>query len=84
MFGGDVNGYLRVFDDESDDVLWEVNVGSAVTGFRGSHAVNGRQYVAVGHRRRGHRVGVHMPDPGDQAEPGNNLFVFGVFVFGVP
>ena len=46
-----------------DDVLWEVNVGSAVTGFRGSHAVNGRQYMAVGHRQRGYRVGVHTPDP---------------------
>ena len=40
-----------------DDVLLEVNVSSAVTGFRGSHAVNGRQYMAVGHRRRGYRVG---------------------------
>ena len=48
VFGGDVNGRFRAFDDETGEVLWEINLGSAVTGFPISYAVDGRQYIAVG------------------------------------
>ena len=47
VFGGDVNGRFRAFDQETGDVLWEINLGSPVTGFPISYAVDGRQYVAV-------------------------------------
>ena len=33
VFGGDVNGRFPAFEDETGEVLWEVNLGSAVTGF---------------------------------------------------
>ena len=33
VFGGDGNGRFRAFDQESGDVLWEINLGSPVTGF---------------------------------------------------
>jgi len=48
LFGGDVKGRFRAFDDETGEVLWEFNLGSAVTGFPISYAVDGRQYIAVG------------------------------------
>ena len=47
VLGGDVSRYFRAFDDETDVVLWVVNLGPAVTGSRGTHAVNGRHCVAV-------------------------------------
>ena len=47
VFGGDVNRRFRAFDDETGDVLWEVNLGSAVTGFPITYAVDDRQYLAV-------------------------------------
>ena len=47
VFGGDANGRFRAFDQETGDVLWEVNLGSPVSGFPVSFAVDGRQYVAV-------------------------------------
>ena len=47
VFGGDVNGRFRAFDHETGDVLWEVNLGSPVSGFPITYAVAGRQYVAV-------------------------------------
>ncbi len=47
LFGGDLAGRFRAFDQRSGEVLWETNLGSQVTGFPMTYAVNGRQYVAV-------------------------------------
>ena len=47
VFGGDVNGRFRAFDDETGEILWEINLGSSVSGFPVTYAVDGRQYVAV-------------------------------------
>ena len=47
VFGGDVNGRFRAFDDRTGEILWEINLGSPVSGFPITYAVDGRQYVAV-------------------------------------
>jgi alcohol dehydrogenase (cytochrome c) len=47
VFGGDVAGRFRAYDQKNGAILWEVNLGSQVTGFPVSFAVNGRQYIAV-------------------------------------
>ncbi|WP_428102302.1 pyrroloquinoline quinone-dependent dehydrogenase [Candidatus Rariloculus sp.] len=47
VFGGDVAGYFKAYDDTSGAVLWEANLGSPVSGFPVTYAVDGKQYVAV-------------------------------------
>ena len=47
VFGGDVNGRFRAFDHETGEILWEINLGSSVSGYPITYAVAGRQYVAV-------------------------------------
>jgi alcohol dehydrogenase (cytochrome c) len=47
VFGGDANGHFKAFDDRSGKVLWDMNVGSAVSGYPISFAADGKQYVAV-------------------------------------
>ena len=47
VFGGDVNGRFKAFDQETGDILWEINLGSAVTGFPITYAVDGTQYIVV-------------------------------------
>jgi PQQ-dependent dehydrogenase (methanol/ethanol family) len=47
LFGGDVNGRFKAFDEETGEVLWETNLGAPISGFPVSFAVNGRQHVAV-------------------------------------
>ncbi len=47
IFGGDVAGEFRAFDENSGEVLWETNLGSPVSGYPISFAVDGRQYIAV-------------------------------------
>ena len=72
VFGGDVNGRFRAFDHQTGDVLWEVNLGSPVSGFPITYAVDGRQYVAVS-------TGTpRFLDLTPELRPsaGNNLFVF--------
>ena len=76
VFGGDVNGRFRAFDDETGEVLWEINLGSAVTGFPITYAVDGRQYVAVSTGTAGTASGFIRLTPEISPSAGNNLFVF--------
>ena len=76
VFGGDANGRFRAFDDRTGKVLWETNLGSPVSGYPITFAVDGKQYVAVttGPSRRGH---VHAaPDAGAEAEQHDAGVVF--------
>jgi alcohol dehydrogenase (cytochrome c) len=47
VFGGDVNGRFRAFDDRTGKVLWEQNLGAPVSGYPVVFAVDGKEYVAV-------------------------------------
>ena len=47
LFGGDTNGRFRAYDQRTGEVLWEVNLGSPVSGYPATFAVDGKQYVAV-------------------------------------
>jgi alcohol dehydrogenase (cytochrome c) len=74
LFGGDANGRFRAFDQESGEILWEINLGSPVTGYPVSFAVDGRQYVAVA---TGTGAGINLRmTPELTPSTGNNLFVF--------
>ncbi len=72
VFGGDASGSFRAFDQETGEVLWDVNLGAPVMGYPISYAVEGRQYVAVS-------TGAgSVASAGSAASPrrGCNLFVF--------
>ena len=58
------------------EVLWEINLGSAVTGFPITYAVDGRQYVAVSTGTAGTASGFIRLTPEITPSAGNNLFVF--------
>jgi len=47
LFAGDSHGRFRAMDQETGEVLWEVNLGSPVTGYPATFEVDGQQYVAV-------------------------------------
>jgi alcohol dehydrogenase (cytochrome c) len=47
LFAGDAAGRFRALDQESGEVLWEVNLGSPVTGYPVTFSTGGHQYVAV-------------------------------------
>src|SRR5690606_37509587 len=75
LFGGDVSGRFRAYDQETGDVLWEVNLGAPVNGYPITYAVDGKQYVAVSTGGSGLAFGLAQLArirPG----AGNQLFVF--------
>jgi len=76
LFGGDVNGRFRAYDQRNGDVLWEVNLGSAVNGYPVTFAVDGKQYVAVSTGGSGLAFGLARLAPELKPGTGNRLFVF--------
>ena len=76
VFGGDLNGRFRALDAETGDVLWEVNLGSPITGFPITFAVDGRQYVAFSTGSSRTLVYFAPLTPELRPSMGNNLFVF--------
>jgi alcohol dehydrogenase (cytochrome c) len=47
VFGGDVAGKFKAYDETTGAVLWETDLGAPVSGYPVSFAVGGKQYVAV-------------------------------------
>ena len=70
VFGGDVNGRFRAFDDRTGEVLREINLGSSVSGFPITYAVGGRQYVAVSTGTRARRLSWDSRQGGPRAANG--------------
>jgi alcohol dehydrogenase (cytochrome c) len=76
VFAGDVAGRFRALDHRSGTVLWEVNLGSPVTGYPATFAVNGKQYVAVSTGSALATGGQARLAPELRPSNANNLFVF--------
>jgi len=76
LFGGDVNGRFRAFDIRNGRILWEVNLGSAVTGYPASFAVAGRQYIAVSTGPSLNSFALAGLTPELHVGTASNLFVF--------
>ena len=76
VFGGDSNGRFKALDHDTGEVLWEINIGSPVTGFPITFAVDGRQYVAVSTGNSLTTTSFNRLTPEVRPSNGNNLFVF--------
>lgn len=76
IFGGDYNGRFRALDHETGQMLWEINVGSSVSGFPITYAVDDHQYVAVSTGPSGNSQAFGLLTPELRPSIGNNLFVF--------
>ena len=76
VFGGDANGRFKALDHETGDVLWEINLGSPITGFPVTYAVDGTQYVAVSTGNSLNTGGLRRLTPDQRPSSGNTLFVF--------
>jgi alcohol dehydrogenase (cytochrome c) len=76
LFGGDVNGRFRAYDQRTGEILWEINLGAAVNGYPVTFAVGGKQYVAVSTGGSGLAFGLARLTPELHPGSGNQLFVF--------
>lgn len=46
IFGGDDNGRMKAIDQRTGELLWEINVGSTVSGYPSTFMAGGKQYIA--------------------------------------
>ena len=76
VFGGDGNGRFRALDHETGEPLWEINLGTSVTGFPVTYAVDGRQYVVASTGSSLSSRDNMRLTPELQPSNGNNIFVF--------
>ena len=76
VFGGDGNGRFRAIDHETGEPLWEINLGTSVTGFPVTYAVDGRQYVVASTGSSLSSRDNMRLTPELQPSNGNNIFVF--------
>ncbi len=76
LFGGDVNGRFRAYNQDNGDILWEVNLGSPVNGYPATYEVDGRQYVAVSTGGSGLAFNLGSLTPELRTGFGNQLYVF--------
>jgi PQQ-dependent dehydrogenase (methanol/ethanol family) len=76
IFAGDAAGKFRALDQRSGKVLWDVSLGSPITGYPMTFAVNGKQYVAVSTGSALATGGLARMTPELRPSNGNNLFVF--------
>ena len=76
VFGGDHNGRFRAFDHETGDILWEINLGSPITGFPVTFSAGGRQHVAVSTGQSLTSAMFNRMTPELRPSDGNTLFVF--------
>ena len=73
VFFGDLNRRFRAFDAETGAVLWEKILGSQITGYPVSYAVDGKQYVTVPVGGVGDRLATYAPEL--EAPNGSNVLV---------
>ena len=76
VFGGDGNGRFRALDQETGESLWEINVGTSVTGFPITYAVDGKQYVVTSTGSSLSSRDNMRLTPELRPSNGNNIFVF--------
>ena len=75
VFVGDGNGRFRALDQATGESLWEINLGSPVTGFPITFGVDGRQYVVASTGSTSAALSAGLT-PELRPSSGNNLFVF--------
>jgi alcohol dehydrogenase (cytochrome c) len=76
IFAGDTSGRFRAFDQTNGKVLWEINLGSPVTGYPITYSVAGKQYVAVSTGNSLVSSGLNRLAPELKPSTASNLVVF--------
>ena len=76
LFGGDTNGRFKALDQSTGEVLWEINLGSPITGYPITFSTKGKQYVAVSTGTAATTASFLSLTPEYKPSFANNLFVF--------
>jgi alcohol dehydrogenase (cytochrome c) len=76
LFNGGLDRYLRAFDADTGEVLWQTRLASQAAGHTVTYAVGGRQYIAIPAGGGVNAVGTRMTPEADMPSGGNAVYVF--------
>jgi len=76
VFGGDYSGRAFALDAKTGKVLWQVNLGSPLSGYPITYSVKGEQYVAFSSGQASPQASILQLTPEVQPSMNSNLFVF--------
>jgi alcohol dehydrogenase (cytochrome c) len=76
VFGGDYSGRAFALDAKTGKVLWEVNLGSPLSGYPVSYSVKGEQYIAFSSSQQTPQAAILQLAPELHPSLNGTLFVF--------
>ena len=76
LFNGGLDRYLRAFDADTGEVLWQTRLASQAAGHTVTYSVGGRQYIAIPAGGGVNAVGTRMTPEADMPSGGNAVYVF--------
>ena len=76
LFNGDMDRYVRAFDQETGQVLWQTRLASQAMGATVSFGVEGRQYIAIAAGGGYNAGGLGMTPEADALSGNNTVYVF--------
>jgi len=78
VFGGDAGRYIKAFDQETGEVLWQQRLNAPIGGSPVSYEVDGEQYLVVptGYSNSASSISSAFPEVPLPNGNGNSIFVF--------
>jgi len=78
LFNGSMDRYLRAFDADNGQVVWQTRLHARAAGGAATFSINGRQYVAIAAGGGPAAIGVplNLTPEADSANEGNVMYVF--------
>jgi alcohol dehydrogenase (cytochrome c) len=76
LFNGGMDRYLRVFDADNGQVLWQTRLASQAMGYTVTYSIGGRQYIAIPAGGGFNAGALQMTPEADGPSGGNAVYVF--------
>ncbi|RUT31262.1 pyrrolo-quinoline quinone [Arsenicitalea aurantiaca] len=78
VFGGDAGRFVKAFDDETGEVLWEQRLNAPIGGHPMTYQIDGEQYVVIpaGFSAQAGSSASMYPEVPVPSGSGNSIFVF--------
>jgi alcohol dehydrogenase (cytochrome c) len=76
LFNGGMDRYLRAFDADNGQVLWQTRLASQAMGYTVTYSIGGRQYIAIPAGGGFNAGALQMTPEADGPSGGNAVYVF--------
>ncbi|MDF2798506.1 MAG: PQQ-binding-like beta-propeller repeat protein [Devosia sp.] len=78
VFGGDAARYVKAWDQDTGEVLWEQRLNAPIGGYPMTYSIDGEQYVAIptGYSNSASSISSAFPEIPLPTGTGNSVFVY--------